>query len=230
MKKLALRYSLEFIVIVFGISISFYLEKQNALSYKEDLKNESLSKLKDNINAEIDGLIFDIKVHSNASKYGDIIYDRGEDLYMKNKDSLGFYLSYVIYATTIYVDNNEEYSSLKNSGLIELIENRNLISLLQNKYSQHSYYNEVGNMFTELYFDNNSLRKYLDSKNRKKHWGLAAYSTSFKSDMKYINDTEINMISSKSILHKLYSNLLKKALKTDSLILKEISEEISINL
>ena len=149
---------------------------------------------------------------------------------MKNKDSLGFYLSYVIYAATIYVDNNEEYSSLKNSGLIELIENRNLISLLQNKYSQHSYYNEVGNMFTELYFDNNSLRKYLDSKNRKKHWGLAAYSTSFKSDMKYINDTEINMISSKSILHKLYSNLLKKALKTDSLILKEISEEISINL
>ena len=51
-----------------------------------------------------------------------------------------------------------------------------------------------------------------------------------ESDMKYINDTEINMISSKSILHKLYSNLLKKALKTDSLILKEISEEISINL
>ena len=85
-------------------------------------------------------------------------------------------------------------------------------------------------MFTELYFDNNSLRKYLDSKNRKKHWGLAAYSTSFKSDMKYINDTEINMISSKSILHKLYSNLLKEALKTDSLILKEISKEISINL
>ena len=227
MKKLALRYSLEFIVIVFGISISFYLEKQNALSYKEDLKNVSLSKLKDNINEEIGGLIFDIKVQSNSSRYGDIIYERGEDLYKQNKDSLGFYLSYLINAATMYVDNNEEYSSLKNSGLIELIENRNLVSLLQNKYSQHNYYKDVGAMFTELYYDNKYLRKYLDSKNRKIHWGLAAYSTSYKSNMKYINDIEINMVSSKSILHKLYSNLLRKALKTDSLILKEISKEIN---
>ena len=66
---------------------------------------------------------------------------------MQNKDSLGFYLSYLINAATIYVDNNEEYSSLKNSGLIELIENRKLVSLLQNKYSQHNYYKDVGAMF-----------------------------------------------------------------------------------
>ncbi len=42
-----------------------------------------------------------------------------------------------------------------------------------------------------------------------------------------MNDIEINMVSSKSIFHKLYSNLLRKALKTDSLILKEISKEIN---
>lgn len=46
MKKYLVRYILEFIVIVTGISISFYVEKQNAINYKEELKVESLKKLK----------------------------------------------------------------------------------------------------------------------------------------------------------------------------------------
>ena len=44
MKKYFVKYLLEFIVIVTGISISFYVEKQNAIKYKEELKVESLKK------------------------------------------------------------------------------------------------------------------------------------------------------------------------------------------
>jgi hypothetical protein len=38
MKNNILRYSLEFIVIIAGILVSFYIEKQNAISYKDELK------------------------------------------------------------------------------------------------------------------------------------------------------------------------------------------------
>ena len=38
MKKIAINYFLDIIVIIIGISISFYLEKQSALAYKEELK------------------------------------------------------------------------------------------------------------------------------------------------------------------------------------------------
>ena len=49
MKKYLIRYLLEFLVIVLGISISFYVEKKNAVAYKEELKIESLKKMKENL-------------------------------------------------------------------------------------------------------------------------------------------------------------------------------------
>lgn len=39
MRKYLLKYSLEFLVIVMGISISFFIEKRNAKDYQEELKN-----------------------------------------------------------------------------------------------------------------------------------------------------------------------------------------------
>ena len=49
MKNYLIKYFLEFVVIVVGISLSFYVEKQNAINYKEELKVESLKKLKENL-------------------------------------------------------------------------------------------------------------------------------------------------------------------------------------
>ena len=46
MKKYLLKYSLEFLVIVMGISISFLIEKRNAKDYQEELKNQSLKRIK----------------------------------------------------------------------------------------------------------------------------------------------------------------------------------------
>ena len=112
MKKYLVKYLLEFIVIVTGISISFYVEKQNAIQYKEELKEESLKKLKSNLHKELEGLHFDYKVHSTAKKYSDVLYNKGFELYSKDKDSLGFYLSYLKNAGTVFVENDELPMSL----------------------------------------------------------------------------------------------------------------------
>lgn len=227
MKKAFLRYALEFLIIVFGVSFSFYLEKQNAKNYKEELKNESLKKLKENISDEIDGFLFDVRVHSMASKYGNIIYYRGRELFENDKDSLGFYLSYVASAATIFVDNDEEYSALTNSGLIELIENRALVKTLQKKYSDHTWYKENGDIFIKMFLMQGPLSKYLSSKNRKRHRGVVGYATAYKEDVPFLNDEDINYISQKSLAHRFYSNILSNAIQVDSLILKEIDKEIT---
>lgn len=44
MRKYLLKYSLEFLVIVMGISISFFIEKRNAKDYQEELKKSILEK------------------------------------------------------------------------------------------------------------------------------------------------------------------------------------------
>ncbi len=227
MKKAVFKYSLEFIIIVLGVTISFYWEKQQAITYKEKLKNESLRKLEENIKDEINGLLFDVSVHSRASKYGDIIYHRGKELYEKDKDSLGFYLSYIAVAATIFVDNDEEYAALTNSGLIELIENRVLVKSLQKKYSDHTWYKENGDLFIELFYKQTSLSKYLSSENRKRHRGVVGYATAYKKEMPYLNDVEINFISQKALGHRYYANNLSNAIQVDSLILREIAKELN---
>ena len=68
MKKLLVKYLIEFLVIFFGITISFYWEKQNALSYKEELKNASLTKIKQNILYEKNDFELNLGVHNDAVK------------------------------------------------------------------------------------------------------------------------------------------------------------------
>ena len=48
-KYLGVKYCIEFVVIFLGIFLSFYIEKQNALGYKEELKDQSLNRLIKNI-------------------------------------------------------------------------------------------------------------------------------------------------------------------------------------
>ena len=201
MKKYLVRYSLEFIVIVTGISISFYVEKQNAINYKEELKIESLKKLKENLIKELDGFHYDYDVHSRARNYSDIIYNKGYNLYRNDKDSLGFYLSFLKDAGTIFVENDEEYSALNNSGLIELIENRELVVLLQKKYSDQTWYRKNNDLLLEMYLRDDSFDKFFESENRRSHKGIIGYWTSYKFKMRYLNDEEINRVSKADRAH-----------------------------
>ena len=227
MKKYLIRYLLEFLVIVLGISISFYVEKKNAIAYKEELKSESLKKMKNNLLKELDGLHFDVGVHSQASDFSNIIYERGKLLYNEDKDSLGFYLSYLKDAGTVFVHNEEEYSALVNSGLIELIENRELVSLLQEKYSDQTWYEKNNHLLLEMYLRDNTFDKFFSSENRRPHKNIIGYWTSYKPNMRYLNDLEINKVSQSGLAHSFYANLMRLAIRQDSLIIKEIDKELA---
>ena len=53
MKKLAVKYLLEFIVIVIGISLSFYVEEIDKQKDKEEFKNQSLNRILQNLESDI---------------------------------------------------------------------------------------------------------------------------------------------------------------------------------
>ena len=143
MRNTLLKYALEFIVIIAGILVSFYIEKQNTISYKDELKNQSLDRLISNIENDIKDSKFNYNIHSKGAKFGKIILTRSNDLYLNDKDSLGYYLKSVSLFGTSFVDNQEEYSTLRNSGLMELIDNDVLVSKLQSKYSDHSHFKRL---------------------------------------------------------------------------------------
>ena len=66
MKKLVTKYLIEFIVIIAGISISFYVEKLNENDYKENLKNQSLKRILKNIETDTRDFKFNLDANSRA--------------------------------------------------------------------------------------------------------------------------------------------------------------------
>ena len=143
MKKYLLKYSLEFLVIVMGISISFFIEKRNAKDYQEELKNQSLKRIIKNIEVDIIDLKYNIKVNTIAANATNWLVKNNTNYSNISKDSVGIYLNNAILLNTIFVDNQEEYRALQNSGLIELIENEKAVTALQNKYIYHEFYKKI---------------------------------------------------------------------------------------
>ena len=134
------KYLLEFLVIVIGISISFYIEKENEKTYRDNLKNQSLKRILENIADDNRDFKFNKEALRRAIRSTNWIIDRKRKLKMYSRDSIGFHLNRAVYYNTIFVDNQEEYRGLQNSGLMEMIENENLVSTIQGKYVSHEFF------------------------------------------------------------------------------------------
>ena len=228
MKKILIKYILEFIVIVLGISISFYLEKQNAISYKEDLKNESLKKLRVNVSQDIGDNLYNLDQHQRALHASNILATKGQDLYRRNKDSLGYYLVAAGQISTIFVDNSEEYNALRNSGLIELIDNDSLVSSLQQKYSRHIFIKEFEKTILNQSFKMTSIiAEKVETASKVQLKGQPFYWSTYKPNEPFLSDKELNLFLFKGALHETYLNLIKSSIAADSVILRKIDEEIS---
>ena len=211
-----------------GISISFYIEKENALDYKKEIKNQSLNKLIININQDIDDSNFNFKQHLKASLAGQIILDRGKELYKTNKDSLGYYLTVAAIINTVLVDNQEEYNALKNSGLIELIDNDTLVSHLQNKYSRHNFYKTLESEISELSKKASGIvYDKVTLKNKKRLGGQPIYWSPYKQNSSYLSIEDINLIYHKRGFHEYYAKAIKSSIKKDSIIILKLKKEIS---
>lgn len=231
MKKLAIRYLLEFLVIVCGISISFYIEKSNLNSYNEKLKNISLKKIYKNLSQDIDDLEYNLMLHQDAAFSGQQIINRGGYLFKNQKDSLGYHLSLITSGVTFFLDNSEEYSGMKNSGLIELIENQDLVSSLQTRYAETKIFIVIDEIFTSAY---SKLKEYTfkkisnDRMQYPKFYGPLTYG-SYIGD-KPIDTETMNYIIEKTGMHDFYLEVMKIRIEEDKKIIKLIADELKVDL
>ena len=229
-KNLGVKYCIEFVVIFLGILLSFFIQKQNALSYQEHLKDQSLNRLIENIEVDIKDNVINLHKNSMTIAYNNILLERGNELFENNKDSLGYYLTSMARTSTIFIDNQEEYITLRNSGLMALIEDNTLVKNLQHKYAIHAYFKkyeetirdaekaieEIVNRKTspipldELVF----LEKY-------SHGQYGTYTSN-----EPLSDYELSVIANKTNRCYHYVTQISLALTRDSILVNSIKKEI----
>jgi len=144
------------------------------------------------------------------------------------KDSIGYHLNRAFYYNTILVDNQEEYRGLQNSGLMEMIENENLVSTIQGKYVSHEFFKKIENLIMEK-------AKYLDE--------FSYYNLKYKSDSlddlglqfdrifvgtKGIPDNIIEVLYDKRFFQSYYFKSIQMRMKDDQELIDIIKGEINL--
>ena len=229
MTKSITKYLFEFIVIFFGISVSFQFDKYNQEIQKKTLKNQSLNRILKNIQVDMNDLVFNLNIHTIGIESINWILDNYSNEKI-DRVKFGKELTNSIFSNTIFVDNQEEYRSLQNSGLIEKIENDSLVYNLQNKYSSHFFYKKIEEGITNLI--NDRLMNF--------HYKNSISEDSITSTLDFINNGRIyvgefplernivEIIKKKKMYHHFYVERIKGRMKRDSILLKQIKEEIDL--
>ena len=112
MKKSYSKYLFEFIIIVFGISVSFQFDKYSEEVEKEKLKNHSLNRILKNIQQDIADHTLNINIHQDGVTSIEWVLDNYENTGI-DRAEIGRELTSAILMNTILVDNQEEYRSLQ---------------------------------------------------------------------------------------------------------------------
>ena len=225
MKKYLFKYSIEFLVIVMGISISFLMEKRNANKYKEELKNQSLQRIIKNTEVDLNDFDFNYNVNKSASKAINWLVENNDNLLNISNDSVGFYLNNAVLLNTIFVDNQEEYRALQNSGLIELIENEKVVTYLQNKYIYHEFYKKIeaeimteGRALSDFLYENTVLKD-------EKRDDYGYYYNRVSKLKNTIPNEVLERLKNKKGLHDYYVNAIKNRIINDSLLIDFLNTE-----
>ena len=130
-------YILEFAAVLLGISASLYAENVQEQQRNERIKNQSLTRIQLNIAQDIADMENNIGSHQEANASCNWVLANKHNFPTVNPDSLGMHCVHCVQAETMFIDNQEEYRTLQNSGLIELIRSDSLVQALQSKYAQH---------------------------------------------------------------------------------------------
>ena len=229
MKKTIVKYFFEFIVIVIGVSISFYAENYNDSLNKIQLKNQSLNRILENLKDDNYDNRWNYKAHSESLISSEWILTNRNNLSAYSRDTIGFHLSRAINIITYFVDNQEEYKTIQSSGYIEYIENESLVKGLQYKYVIHEFMKFIegeirsrAKVLADFEFKNSKINN--DS----------MYMGFYLIYKRYIGDLEIpnefyDRIIEKASFQKIYLFQIKRRIQRDSILANEINKEILVD-
>ena len=229
MRKFFFKYTVEFFVLITGLLITFYIEDQNELRYKIDLKNQSLTRLIRNIETDISDQRTNLFKIDKTISYYNVIAERGDELFETDKDSLGYYLTAISRSSTIFLSNVEEYLTLRNSGLIELIESDTLVMLLQTRTAGFKAFKKVEDKIIDA---EKAVADLVINKTAKISTGdieffgyhHGRYSSYNSPDP--LSDTEVNTIRQMANMCEFYRPFVERFLETDKKLIELIKNEI----
>ena len=228
MKKHIFKYLIEFLVVVSGIIISLNIEKNKALDYKNDLKDQSLRRLITNIEQDIKDSEINKKIYQTGIKACSRVIANPNNLFKNHKDSLGYYLNAINMSGTIFVDNQEEYLTLRNSGFLELIEDDSLVTSIQKKYSHHLFYKNLENYIKDINDDLNDIIYNKTSYKAKGKSGVIGNYGSYIST-ETLTNYDLNIISRKQDMAIFYLEFIEGSIKSNQSLIELIKMEIKKN-
>ena len=226
MKEKISKYILELLIIVCGISLSFYVDNYTSSVKKNKLKNQSLNRISKNLDIDIIDNKFNLNTLLESVNSSEWILNNQENLSEFSRDTIGFHFNKSINHISIFVDNQEEYRTLQNSGYLELIENEKLVELLQNKYAQHNFMKKL----EELIIKKSDRLTDFDFKNLE-YTGDSIGKQGFLVNKRFTGKLNIpnevfERIFEGSYYRNYYISLIEKRLVQDSLLKVEIKNEI----
>jgi hypothetical protein len=231
LNKFVFKYSIEFIVLLTGLLLTFYIEDLNQHRHKIELKNQSLSRLIKNVEEDIIDHKINLSKVQFTIDYHHTLRDRGLELFNTNKDSLGYYLTAISRTSTIFYANQEEYITLRNSGYIELIENDSLVNYLQRRHSTYVAFKKMEDKIIDY---EREIVNMVNNKTGIRALGYIFFSgydhgTYSSYNYKYpLTDVELNKIGYSANQSRFYKPLILGAIQNDSLLIELIHREISV--
>jgi hypothetical protein len=137
MKNILARGGIEFIAVILGLSGSLWIDNANEISNHKDQNRKILTRLYHNLEADsLDGVwnrdayIRAVEGAENVMKWCDSNPTMATLTNEVEKDISAMTIA------TYFVNNEEEYNALKNSGRMDLINNEALIIKLHKYYTQ----------------------------------------------------------------------------------------------
>lgn len=164
-RQKALEYLIEFILVIVGISIAFWLSEKAEDNKKDKLEVQYLEDLKEDLQSDID--LIEYLTSLNQSKTVELnkalTYLAGQPSEL-TKDSIPAY-AIAIGNLNLFYPNNFTYISLKQSGDFKIIKNHDVRKLLVRLYSsyeslereQSNLVNALDDHFFPEYFRNYEL-------------------------------------------------------------------------
>ena len=228
-KKLTLRYLFEIIVIVFSVSLSFYIQEVLNDREKEELKNQSLNGVIEDLEIDkqfytsaIDNLFGRIKACEDVLN-GDI-----------NDEKINYLMS-----TWGFVGQDANYKSLISTGALEYIRSKNLHRELTIYYqNQYSILDDISNQYKKLYMEFLYFMKMnypvesmiILNKETKTQYPIIPFNYSNKTLIKALNDDIFrNHIHEIKRMIYIYANFYQYTLKMQDKLHELIEEEINFN-
>ena len=109
------QYSLEFMVVFISITASFLLEEYRTTRNRESLKNRALGRMLENFKTDIKDTRFNIWLQQNAIQAAEKVKRATKNKAKTPQDSIDQWLTKAYTTATTFVDNTEEYNSLKST-------------------------------------------------------------------------------------------------------------------